>query len=153
MNLSDETPNSSPRRADFQRWIAGRESPLTITLGANREFSALRLRSNATDFFNRVHRKCYGTRWMDKNPDLLAEAIGFLEHPHSNPHYHIAVNAPDRTLGQLVNAEAIWTKIQPGGHFHYSVIRSDEAFSRYVTKDAWSQRSQDEIFLYSRRQV
>lgn len=142
---------SAPKRAHFQTWIQDRRPPLSITLGANRIVQVARLRMNATHFFNRVHRDCYGTRWYKKDPDLLAEAIGFLEHPNSNPHFHIAVNAPDRVLDRLVNSEAIWKGVQPGGHFHYSVPKSQEAFSRYVTKDAWSSQSQAEIFLYSRR--
>ena len=134
-------------------WVEDFEPTLEITLGANRTMSPKALERGARDFFNRIHRQSYGSRWTRlvlENPTL---AVGTYEHPFSNSHLHVAVRASDRVQDRLVNGEETWMKVCPGGHFHAARIVSIEAFSRYMAKDAWNAEAQDALFLYSPRPV
>lgn len=68
------------------------------------------------DFFNYTQREAFGRDWDTQFHRLWPLAIGFLEHPNSNLHFHVNANlCPDMLAGVIDHGTRIWEDIQPGG--------------------------------------
>lgn len=125
---------------------------MAITLGMGLSTSAERLNRDATHFFNIVQRKAWGSRWPRRPQRQLIRAIGFHEHPETNRHIHIAAYVPDRVAERLVvDGCRIWKSLRPAGDYYAERIEDVKRYSSYVTKDAWSTASQDDVFVYASR--
>lgn len=123
---------------------------MAITLGMGLSTSAAQLNRDATHFFNIIQRKAWGPRWTDHPQRHLIRAIGFHEHPDSNRHVHIAMRAPYAIAERLVlDGCRLWKSIRPAGDYYAKRVEDMERYGSYITKDAWSRASQDDIFIYA----
>lgn len=136
-------------RRQYEAWLTEFDPDLFMTLGANRPVSIEMMDRTAREFFNHVHRKGLGPRWSKKPDCDRGHAIGFLEHPLTNTHLHLAVKAPDPIQDIIVNGGEIWKGILSGGHFYAGRAENPEAIARYVTKDFWKLGPDAAVFLYA----
>jgi hypothetical protein len=76
-------------------------------------------------FFNRLQRGVHGRGWYKRNTDQPMIALGFWEHPDSNPHCHVVVAASElEWKGLLNNGKDCWLEQQKRGQLDFSKIES-----------------------------
>ncbi|MNS15564.1 hypothetical protein D3C72_472010 [compost metagenome] len=125
---------------------------MAITLGMGLPTSAAQLNRDATHFFNTIQKKAWGPRWFDHPQRHLIRAVGFHEHPETNRHIHLAAHVPYRIAERLIlDGCRIWKSIRPAGDYFAERIEDVERYGSYITKDAWSTASRDDIFIYASR--
>ncbi len=133
--------------------LADMKPNMALTLGMGLTTSASQLNRDATHFFNIVQRKAWGPRWYNNPERHLIKAVGFHEHPASNRHMHIAAHVPYAISERLmVEGCRVWKSIRPAGDYYSDPIDDVGRYASYISKDAWSKASQDDIYIYASRE-
>jgi hypothetical protein len=90
-----------------------------------------------------------GETWNKRHTNQPMVAVGVWEHVATNPHCHVLVAASDDErswlLGQGNNG---WLWLQPRGQFEIGEIESLPRVISYITKELYTQDSQDQLFIY-----
>ena len=141
-------------REAWREQAFGIEPNIAITLGMGLPTTAERLNTDATEFLNQIQRRALGPRWSKKPASIRINAVGFHEHPLSNPHMHIAAAAGDRVAERIVlDGSRYWKAIRPAGDFWAQRIENLDGYIAYITKDAITQQAWDDVFVYASRDL
>jgi len=83
------------------------------------------VRRRVMDALKRASRQLCGTRWYQEGK-ARPRAVGFVEHPQSNGHAHLAVKLPAGVApNDFEEALAVaWERVAPGGTVDVQVYRS-----------------------------
>jgi len=100
-------------------------------------------------FFNCLQRGVHGRAWHKRITDQPTIALGFWEHPDSNPHCHVVVAASNQEWRWLLNyGNDCWLEQQKRGQLDFSKIDSREKVISYITKEIGKPDSQERLFVY-----
>jgi hypothetical protein len=101
-------------------------------------------------FFNALQRKIYGRDWAARKAPSWPTAYGFLEHPHSNPHFHVLARL-DHSIGLSVGdlGPLLWLKLVRSGQLDVQVIDKPFGVICYCTKRYMSDDAYSAMFVYS----
>ena len=100
-------------------------------------------------FFNCLQRGVHGRQWHKRNTDQPMMALGFWEHPYTNPHCHVVVAASDQKWRWLLNyGKGCCLEQQKRGQLDFSKIESREKVISYITKEVSKPDSQERMFVY-----
>ena len=93
--------------------------------------------------------ECMAANWHKRNTDQPMIALGFWEHPDTNPHCHVVVAASDQEWRWLLNyGKDCWLEQQKRGQLDFSKIESREKVISYITKEISKPDSQERMFVY-----
>jgi hypothetical protein len=136
------------------RDIVGGYRQLLDTIGAThfltfmptRRVKPETLAKNVTRFFQRLERKSLRRYWY-KFTENRVVAVGFLEKPDTNPHYHVIASIPLVSQAALDEySEEIWHKLMPAGTLDVQRIRGNAR--RYVSKDLHHYWAAENVLIY-----
>jgi hypothetical protein len=135
---SSRLPGVSNRafRHDFIRWILEKKPNLflTLTLPLNQDF--VRFHTQADKFMGSIMQRAYGREWPKRSYRIRPFAMGFLEHPHTNPHYHILIHANVTVTDALLNySQDMWARFMKFDHVHIEHIINDRDAISYCSKE------------------
>ena len=106
------------------------------------------------DFFNMMQGKVFGRDWNEQVFRLWPCAVGFLEHPTTNLHFHVNAHlCPAMLLAIELEGPSIWEHIQPGGQLYVQVTDERGPINQiiYSTKALQCYGAEEGIFEYSKR--
>jgi hypothetical protein len=102
-------------------------------------------------FYSAVQAQLFGRDWAAQFDRPWPIAYGFLEHPNSNPHYHVLARVCPPLRTAIWNAgEELWRKKVPRGQLDVRLIApGNKARIIYCTKHLTHAGAFDDMFVYS----
>jgi hypothetical protein len=136
-------------RPSLVKWIEALEPNLYVTHNFGFRVSPETGQKSLTRFYNWVQSHVHGRNWNKRYTDQPMVAVGFWEHLDSNPHCHVLVAASDDERSWLLEqGNNGWLTLQLRGQFHIGEIQSLPKVISYITKELYTQDSQDQLFVY-----
>lgn len=137
-------------REAWAQFAADRRPNIAFTLGMGMSTTADRLNRDAKVFLNRIERRANGPRWSSRPSELRIWALGFHEKRQTNWHLQaIGYAAPKIADRLVVDGSRIWKEIRMAGDYWAARVESESAYSRYVSKEAWTEEAWGDVFVYS----
>jgi hypothetical protein len=102
-------------------------------------------------FYCAIQEKIFGRHWAGQFDRPWPVAYGCLEHPHSNPHYHVLVKAcPTLTAAIVQDGSGLWLKEVPRGQLDVLPIAPGKLDPIiYCTKHLTHAQAWDDMFVYN----
>jgi hypothetical protein len=138
--LLDRPPNPYEEREAFRAWLMRQTLPIWLTLSYSIPRDAIHKDALALDkplrrFANRLCQKAYGKSRLRAGCQRPI-VFGFLEHPNSNKHVNLLINADDAFLEALVtHGDKLWRKLCKSRGFFLEIVREKHKVIGYVTKE------------------
>lgn len=97
------------------------------------------------EFFCEAQREVYGRNWSKQYDREFPIAMGFLERPDLNPHYHVLARVDAALTDWIMDqGPAAWVSRVNRGQLHAQEIYDPEGARRYWTKRA----DFENVFVY-----
>lgn len=127
-----------------------------LTFNFNAEVSHVLAQRKMGDFFNKLQREVFGSRWNKQFNREWPTFVGFRERCEQYrkgragwPHYHGVGRFDDAFLmGALRDGPLLWKDIVPGGQLWPERAENKEGVLRYSTKRMWNDEACESIFMY-----
>jgi hypothetical protein len=100
-------------------------------------------------FMNAVQDKVYGRDWAKQTNREWPYAMGFFEHPDTNPHYHVLARL-DQKLVRYIETQGndIWRNIARRGQLDVKDVYAPDGIWSYVTKRLAEHETFDDVWVY-----
>jgi hypothetical protein len=136
-------------RLSLREWFGSLEPNLYVTHNFGFRAAAETREKSSKRFYNRMQRRVHGRNWNKRETDQPMVAVGVWEHLDSNPHCHVLVAASDDESSWLLGeGNDSWLWLQPRGQFEIGEIELLPRVISYITKELYTQESQDQLFIY-----
>jgi len=144
------TPEAERLRAEWMSTLKELAPNFFLTFNFGYKIRSLNADKPMIKFFNAIQRKTYGRDWASQFDREWPTAYGFFEHPDTNSHYHVLTRLSGEIGNTLASCgETIWKKCSSRGQLHIEEVRSPDRVWSYCTKRLATQRTFDDIFIYS----
>lgn len=101
-------------------------------------------------FFCALQREAFGRDWASQFSRDWPVAVGFLEHPDTNPHYHVLARISAELASVLESdGQRLWKRIRRRGQLHIEEIRNPDRVHSYCTKRLATRQRFDDVFVFS----
>lgn len=134
-----ESIRQRPMLEAWVEWLSSEQFDFAFTANFNRETTLLGAERQLRKWAQNIDRKVLGRKWRNAKAEERVKIIGFPEHPDSNLHYHLVVNAPVNPLKVQKIAVAEWQRLVKSGDLWASALGSPtdvRGFVEYAVKDA-----------------
>jgi len=138
-------------RSELRAYLIARAPNLRI----DHNFGGLYQAATACDrmrwFYCAIQEKTFGRNWAKQYDRPWPVAYGSREHPNSNPHYHLVVNAcPILTAAIIKEGPELWLEKVPHGQLYVQHIApGDDGPVIYRTKHLTHAQAWEDLFVYS----
>jgi len=123
-------------RYAFVQWLRDIRPNIFLTLAIRPHTSYITFGRQADKLINQMLQRAHGRGWSDQPKSIRPKAIGFLEHPYSNPHFHVMLRGDREFHEALVeHGPKLWRKLMNGGAFNVQTIRSEDDVIGYCLKE------------------
>lgn len=143
--------NAKQARKELRHHLANDIKPthfLTFNFGWRPNFKDADKKMVA--FFNALQRKVYGRDWAARKDPPWPIAYGFLEHPLTNPHYHVLARLhASISLSAANQGPPLWQKLVPTGQLDVQAIDYPYGVICYCTKRYMSDEAYGSMWVYS----
>jgi hypothetical protein len=144
--MSMASTDTTKQRAAWLHTLKKLAPNYFLTFNFGYEVRAINMDRPIRTFFNAAQRECYGRDWVSQFDRDWPVAIGFLENPNTNPHYHVLTRISSE-LGNVIQlrGDKIWKSICGRGQLDVQEILSPEKVWSYCTKRCRF----DDLFIYA----
>jgi len=147
---ADECGSFTNRRMrfEFMKFARAIRPNVFLTLGMSPNARVITFHRQADKFIDAVLQHAHGQDWTSLPLANRPRGIGFLEHPNSNPHFHILISCDRKFFESLeVQGAKIWRRLMTHGAFDAQVIDSEDAVVNYCLKAQFRAADFDNVYV------
>jgi hypothetical protein len=127
--------NATYRRA-FMEWVLQNRPNLFLTLTLAPQHDFIKCHTQADKLMGSIMQCAYSHDWTKRPARTWPFALGFLEHPYTNPHFHILIRANPRVTKVIRNrSQDIWARLMTHDDVFIEPIWDANGVVRYCTKE------------------
>ena len=141
MNYTNTIDKNNKLCQALVEWLEQGDFNFFATVNFNRPTTVAGATKSLNEWARLIDRKILRRRVKDAPASDRLFFVGVPEHPNSNLHYHLLLNAPVNPLKAQRIATKYWRLVVPSGELWMPTIGDADDKSRiakYATKDCWN---------------
>ena len=138
-------------RQELLDFIEEKKPRLWLTLKVSKTSDYIDFHEKADKFINAILQRAHGRKWSSLPLTVRPTVFGFLEHPLTNPHWNLLIEADDDFhLALLNHGKTTWRKFMRFSDFHLEVIDDEARVRKYCSKEQTLDRFST-VYIYKPR--